>query len=543
MIDTNVRNYTRLELEQATVKIATNSGFKGTGFFISTDGYILTAWHCINEVVVQLSPTIWVEYGEDNRFEAQLDYDKSLPDNDIAVLKIEQLTLNCVPLGLITEAHKDDEVMAVGYPAAYIEGVGMGAYSGTITRLVKHKLATTVVQGAGQSGGLIYHFNTQRVIGIASEVFHEKIMKNEGLAVRFETLFENWPVLHEITQKIAQNWDNRLAEFEKTQQKTLDFTQIHRFLTQLPTLRKNSSKLTTPPSPFIAAGKIEIGGPFIGRTEELNYIVDRMRSSHPTSVSVVGEKRLGKTSLLYHFSQTWAERVENPEKYVVIYLSLENPHSKEENKFYQWVANTLHACPQVKNNAALDNALKVAAWNREVFEETLGKWKALGVLPVLCLDDFDALLKNRAFDDGFYENLRYLMTQNYLMLVIASFEKLLAYKKTYGLTSLFFNSGHTLFLKTFNEAEVTELVCLKDSLGRTVLSTEEQQLARDWGKHHPFLLQLAGHSLYEARQQGKGTAYAQQEFEKQAQNAPAFNRRQMISWETLKEKVRAFLPF
>ncbi|MEK8020703.1 MAG: hypothetical protein VSS75_027870, partial [Candidatus Parabeggiatoa sp.] len=62
---------------------------------------------------------------------------------------------------------------------------------------------------------------------------------------------------------------------------------------------KNSSQFTKPSCPFIAAGKIEIGGPFIGRTEELNYIVNRMRSSHPTSVSVVGEKRLGKTSLLY----------------------------------------------------------------------------------------------------------------------------------------------------------------------------------------------------------------------------------------------------
>jgi AAA+ ATPase superfamily predicted ATPase len=257
-----------------------------------------------------------------------------------------------------------------------------------------------------------------------------------------------------------------------------------------------------------------------------------MRSSHPTSVSVVGEKRLGKTSLLYRFSQTWAERVENHDKYVVIYFSLENPHSKEEMKFYAWVANTLRACSQVKNNAALDKALKREVWNREVFEEALGDWKALGVLPVLCLDDFDALLKNSAFDDGFYENLHYLMTHNYLMLVIASFEQLRVYKKTYALTSSFFNLGHTLFLKTFNEAEVTELLCLKDSLGQAVLSTDEQQLARHWGKDHPFLLQLAGHSLYEARQQGKSQTWAKQEFEKQAQNAPAFNR------ERLKKPVR-----
>jgi hypothetical protein len=110
-------------------------------------------------------------------------------------------------------------------------------------------------------------------------------------------------------------------------------------------------------------------------------------------------------------------------------------------KFYQWVANTLRACPQVRNNAALDNALKVAAWDREVFVEALGKWKALGILPVLCLDDFDMLLKNKAFDDGFYENLHYLMTHNYLMLVIASFEKLLVYKKNLWFNVVIFQSG------------------------------------------------------------------------------------------------------
>jgi|GEM_PF-5160729 len=39
MINDTLRNYTRLELEKATVKISTTSGFKGTGFFISHDGY------------------------------------------------------------------------------------------------------------------------------------------------------------------------------------------------------------------------------------------------------------------------------------------------------------------------------------------------------------------------------------------------------------------------------------------------------------------------------------------------------------------------
>jgi len=42
MTNESQKNHTRLALEQATVKISTTSGFKGTGFFISPDGTILS---------------------------------------------------------------------------------------------------------------------------------------------------------------------------------------------------------------------------------------------------------------------------------------------------------------------------------------------------------------------------------------------------------------------------------------------------------------------------------------------------------------------
>jgi len=41
------KQYIQNALESATVKISTSTGFKGTGFFITKEGYILTAWHCV----------------------------------------------------------------------------------------------------------------------------------------------------------------------------------------------------------------------------------------------------------------------------------------------------------------------------------------------------------------------------------------------------------------------------------------------------------------------------------------------------------------
>ena len=97
-----IQNYTRLALEQATVKILTTSGFKGTGFFINPDGYILTAWHCIAEVIPMPFSIITVETIDGKTFTAQLDQQKSVQASDIAVLKIDSIPEHCVPLGLIS---------------------------------------------------------------------------------------------------------------------------------------------------------------------------------------------------------------------------------------------------------------------------------------------------------------------------------------------------------------------------------------------------------------------------------------------------------
>lgn len=156
MITETQKNHTRLALEQATVKISTSSGFKGTGFFISNDGYILTAWHCIAEIIPMSFITINVETIDGKSFEAQLDTDKSIQDWDIAVLKIDYTNEHCVPLGLISNENRGDEVIAIGYPAGYIEGRSIGVYDGIINQLLKIEqtkikaFETTAIEGEGQ---------------------------------------------------------------------------------------------------------------------------------------------------------------------------------------------------------------------------------------------------------------------------------------------------------------------------------------------------------------------------------------------------------
>jgi len=274
-------------------------------------------------------------------------------------------------------------------------------------------------------------------------------------------------------------------------------------------------------NPFVAAAKIELGGPFVGRKDDFEYIVSQMTGVQPTSINIVGDKRLGKSCLLYRFAQIWETLVPEPSKYVVIYLSCDNVLETRENSFYQHVAAKLCVSSYVSQDSQLYQAMQVTEWNRENFNQAIKKWQNLGVLPVLCLDDFERLLENKSeFDNGFYNNLRNLMSESQFMLVIATLKKLKVYKEKYKLTSRFFDVGHVRYLEPFNQAEVDELLDTRDSSEKIALSVAEQHLARRWGNKHPYLLQLACFYLFKAKQLGKDRDWAHKEYQRQAENVP-----------------------
>ncbi|OQW91268.1 MAG: hypothetical protein BWK78_05115 [Thiotrichaceae bacterium IS1] len=227
MTEDKLKQSIHQEIERATVKILLNSIFMGTGFFITPDGYVLTAFHCIGEkadIKEGFVERIQIELVPEKFFDAQLDYVKSAPDNDIAVLKVNYSSEHYLPLSLIsteeTDRYRDSRVVALGYPAGRrYESIGI--YSGEITRFSDdNKIEINkVVKGTGQSGSVLYHYETQRVIGVVVEVV-EIDKPNEvthiELAVRFESLFKTWPELQKITDDVAKDWDKYLEQLGVT---------------------------------------------------------------------------------------------------------------------------------------------------------------------------------------------------------------------------------------------------------------------------------------------------------------------------------------
>ncbi|HEC85854.1 MAG TPA: serine protease [Thioploca sp.] len=213
MTDEALKKRIHNEIANATVKILVANEFQGTGFFITPDGYALTAYHCIGAY----PPDIIIETRFGDRFNAELSYAKSLKHNDydIAVLKVNHNAAHCVPLGTISNRHVTDEIVAIGYPAGdkpEHKDIGYFFSNSSQIRSDKKIQIPDAIKGRGQSGGPVYHYATQRVIGLVLAGYKFDVLMDTGLAVRFDALFEKWPELEIMNNQVAQSWDKRLAQ-------------------------------------------------------------------------------------------------------------------------------------------------------------------------------------------------------------------------------------------------------------------------------------------------------------------------------------------
>jgi hypothetical protein len=212
-MNTDLRKFVQDELERVTVKVSTSpksAGFKGSGFLFTADGYILTAWHCIQEAV-SFDSDIFIECEDGEKFLGQLKPDKSIEELDIAVIKIPYQLDNCIPLGRVPKNPWEDEVIGVGYPGRHKNQAGIGRYLGNITRFVDYDIEVVgAIQGQGQSGGPIYHYATHRIIAVVKNIYKEDTLRNAGLAAKVDLLFSKWEELSYINEKSAKAWDERL---------------------------------------------------------------------------------------------------------------------------------------------------------------------------------------------------------------------------------------------------------------------------------------------------------------------------------------------
>lgn len=242
---------------------------------------------------------------------------------------------------------------------------------------------------------------------------------------------------------------------------------------------------------------------FIGRTNELNQILTRLRNPAFESSSIVGERRIGKTSLLKILTQ---QPIEGNTYFVYLDLQmLQLTHQPKD--FWDRVLRTLaKELPDGELKSAVEEARQLDVIETFDLSDCFSQFDDAGASVVLLLDEFERVVGNQNFGSDFFYGLRSLATQHRLALITASYAELSSLAHSDDIqASPFFNIFATIHLGAFEADEADQFfkIYIKDYPSfiedhPTAFLGNDLFFLHSLAGTHPHFLQIAGHFLFEA---------------------------------------------
>jgi hypothetical protein len=258
-------------------------------------------------------------------------------------------------------------------------------------------------------------------------------------------------------------------------------------------------------NPFTFGNAIREPARFHGRSQETRQIVNRLLSSAHESTSVVGERRIGKTSLLNNLSDP---RVASSlgltsEKFCIVYLDFQGLTDITPQRFWQRVLGKM---AQSICNEDLKEPLQALSKQTEFdlfdLEDAFERSQRAGLTHVLLMDEFEYVTQNPNFKSDFFGGLRALAIHHGVALVPATRRDLMDLCHSEEIKgSPFFNIFANVVLRPFTHAEVDELIADYTRDSEYPFTNTEKQLVLELGGGYPFFIQMAGYYLYEGKVQ------------------------------------------
>lgn len=259
-------------------------------------------------------------------------------------------------------------------------------------------------------------------------------------------------------------------------------------------------------NPFTYGNPIRDPNHFYGRRWEVQQTVGRLLSSAFESTSIVGERRMGKTSLLNYISHPQAAPTLglSQDKYVMVVIDLQGLADITPTRFWQRVLGKMER--RLDDFELIKYVGQVGAQEEiELFdlEDLFHLVEDKGLKVVLLFDEFEYITQNPNFDTNFFAGLRALAIHYPLALITSTRRELVDLCHSNEIKgSPFFNIFGSVVLKPMPTEEVDEL--LDGALADTPfpLAAEERDYVHRLAGRQPMFVQMAGYYVYEAHQRG-----------------------------------------
>jgi len=256
-------------------------------------------------------------------------------------------------------------------------------------------------------------------------------------------------------------------------------------------------------NPYLNRLMIQAPAQFFGRGKEVSRILSRIGGQRPQSVSIVGERRIGKSSLLFHL--TWPEvrkRYPNHDDHLlVVFFDLQQLHDLPPEQFLLLLADRIR-----KASGDAEKASPATAGGYRDFQTLLEKLTTAGKRLALLFDEFDAITSNPLFGKEFYSFLRSMANNNAVSYVTSSRVELQTLcHSTEIADSPFFNIFSNLYLRPFERSEALDLIVRPSREAGRPLESHSIEIIQMAG-YLPFYLQIACSACFDHLEEFPGQA-------------------------------------
>ncbi len=247
-------------------------------------------------------------------------------------------------------------------------------------------------------------------------------------------------------------------------------------------------------NPYVSRGPVRVPDMFFGRHHELREIASFLNGNQ--SISIVGPRKIGKTSLLFHMlrPEIWPD-IGLDDKNLFVYLDCEvlgeSSHDELFGQFAGEMAEMLDSYG-LPPEPALETAREKPT--RLSFESAVRKLNQRGLRVVIILDEFERLSINPNLNLNFFNALRSAAGRYQLVFVTASARPLI--ELTYSgksqeiLSSPFFNIFAPLFLGLLCEDEACQLISDPSARNGVSFSPDLVDFLYNLAGGHPLALQV-----------------------------------------------------
>ena len=259
-------------------------------------------------------------------------------------------------------------------------------------------------------------------------------------------------------------------------------------------------------NPFTYGNPISDPRRFFGREREIELVFSRLRNAEFESSSLVGERRIGKTSLLHYLADPDVRRRydlnHGTHMFVYVDLQMMNQEVTPVRLWQRLLRQMGRVCQDPVVHEAIDEIRQVETIDNFALADLFDIVDEKNQYVVFLLDEFEKVTVNPNFGTDFFYGLRSLAIQHHLALITSSRRELIELCHSEAIrSSPFFNIFANINVGLFTEDQALDLI--ETSLRLTDVRFEVgliDAIFRLAGLH-PYFLQVACYHAFESYRQ------------------------------------------